>query len=111
MQYTYIYILFWKDAPRRASDYDTTDKENYPVSEGRMRSDTGSGSNKVSSSTSKSALTRENMEAREKKRTQHRKHQWVKMNHNDVLILKRNILSSVQQCEEASNKTIVEVRQ
>ena len=93
--------------PRHASDQNTADKDNDNISEGRARSDTASSN---SSSRNKSTLTKENIEAGELKRGQQRKHQWVKMSSSDVLILKRNILSSVQQCEEALNKTIVEVR-
>ena len=37
------------------------------------------------------------------------RYKWVVMSHADVAALKRNILSSLQQCEEALNKIIVEV--
>jgi hypothetical protein len=53
--------------------------------------------------TGPSSLTKENIYSREKGQ------KWVEMSEEDVRILKRNILSSLQQCEEALNKCIVEV--
>jgi hypothetical protein len=53
--------------------------------------------------TGPSSLTKENIFNREKGQ------KWVEMSEGDVRVLKRNILSSLQQCEEALNKCIVEV--
>ena len=98
--------MLFQNVPRHASHQGAADQEINQVPQGRARSDTASSN---SSNRNKLTLTKENIEAGETRRVQQRKHQWVKMSHSDVLVLKRNILSSVQQCEEALNKTIVEV--
>jgi hypothetical protein len=73
--------------------------------EGRRESDgvTEVASSSNSSMNGPSSLTKENIYNREKGQ------KWVEMSEEDVRVLRRNILSSLQQCEEALNKCIVEV--
>lgn len=71
---------------------------------GRNGGRKGSGAEGSSPKTSvQSSVSKESTLSREKG------HKWVEMSYEDVRVLKRKILSSQQQCEEALNKCVVEV--
>lgn len=69
----------------------------------RAEAATGTSSSSNSSLEGPSSLTKENIYDREEGQ------KWVEMSGEDVRVLRRNLLSSLQQCEEALNKCIVEV--